>query len=447
VPKLIFCLIALGLATDLMAAFLIDRFDLTLGSALVRWLEGLRVIAAIMLALVITWVVRSRITKSNTPSLRLKVISLTVALALSVLLIPSSPYRSSLQINGRPFMSYIMPRVKWHEPVATLKTPQQLRDEEIARAARISDRAKSWWMQASRTDSALARDEAIQTILKAIRSTDAEMVESGLSALPWVQQVRFDKAPFSQTVRNLLSHPKSRIRGLAITALLACGHAPEDETTLLGMIPKAEKEELEPLAAAVVTFSKQDLTGEYGPPMLTILERSMDIKKAEGSKTRAAPFPFGSLWGAYLSKEIELRIVEWSCLDDTDVGPMMRLGLGYDIFYHALSTQRNKGHAAVQRLIELIPHPDVTNISGRVIWGIQNTVPDKQDQSLLADAILKLFASRNEDYAWDGGLRTLMSFAGKAQLPALNALIAHEALNLERKKALQALIAKIEAAK
>jgi hypothetical protein len=90
------------------------------------------------------------------------------------------------------------------------------------------------------------------------------------------------------------------------------------------------------------------------------------------------------LWGAKFSPEIEARIIEWSHIDELKDGTMTTAGIGYNVFYYALSVQADKSSASVKRILELAQNPDVTNIGGRCLWGLKGTVPDKKDQALVA---------------------------------------------------------------
>ena len=295
------------------------------------------------------------------------------------------------------------------------------------------EQAQPWIAQASRTDSTEARDAGLRAISDAISSTDPQLVLAGLSAVPRVGHVHFDKAKFREEARKHLASDKPLTRSLAVTAIATSSPEPADEERILAMIPDAKDDELGALASALDVFSKRDFTGRYAAPMLHLLERGLALAMARdgaSSKCFDERDVLGPLWGAKISPEIEARIIEWSRLGQTAEKPLTagNSSIAYNVFYYALSTQANKSTASVKRILELAQSPDTGNIGGRCLWGLRGSVPAKEDQATVAAGIIALLENRTDSYLWERGLAVLQSYATKAHIPALEKLAAREAL-------------------
>ncbi|MES2505953.1 MAG: serine/threonine-protein kinase [Verrucomicrobiota bacterium] len=326
---------------------------------------------------------------------------------------------------------------------------QQLQQQE-REASRQGNRARfdamarqrklwePWVAQACRTDSIQARDAAVRSILAAIRSAKTNALQAGLTAVMRLSVVEVDKTAWREAIRPHLAAPDSQTRSLAISALLQAKPEPQDEQAILARLPEAEPVEFRALSLALGNFSNRDFTGSYAAPMLALLERGMKLARA---KQRGDSMGFderdvlGPLWGAKVSPEIEARVLEWSHADELADGTMTTAGLGYNVFYQALSTQANKSEAVVKRLLELAHNPDTTNIAGRCLWGMQGTVAPAQSATV-AEGVIRLLGSRNDPYLWEQGLRLLNLYAKTGQVSALKVLAGREALPAERSQAL-----------
>ncbi|HEY1080650.1 MAG TPA: serine/threonine-protein kinase [Prosthecobacter sp.] len=339
--------------------------------------------------------------------------------------------------------------VKTSSPSFAHQLKQQTREAERAanraRSDAIARQRKLWepWVtQACRTDSIPDRDAAIRSIFAAIRSGETDAVQAGLTAVMRLSVVEVDKAPWRAAIRPHLASSVPETRSASINALLQTQPEAQDEKAILALVSNATPTEFRALSFALGNFSKRDFTGSYGPPMLSLLERGMKLALA---KQRGDSMAFDerdvlvSLWGAKVSPEIEARLLEWSHADELADGTMTTAGIGYNIFYHALSTQANKSEAVVERLLELAHNPDTTNIAGRCLWGMQGTVAPAQS-ALVAEGVIRLLGSRNDPYLWEQGLRLLRSYAQTAQVTALETLAGREALPAERRDALQKII-------
>ena len=98
----------------------------------------------------------------------------------------------------------------------------------------------------------------------------------------------------------------------------------------------------------------------------------------------------------------------------------------------------------VKRLMELAYHPDITNVAGRCLWGMNGSVPEAADRAYLAGEVIKLLGLRSDDYLWEKGLRLLSAGITAEHLPALQALAKRETLPHKRREDLQELIAYIQ---
>ena len=304
-----------------------------------------------------------------------------------------------------------------------------------------------WVVQACRTDSIPDRDAALRSILAAIQSGTGDLLQAGLTAVMRLSVVEVDKSALRQAIRPHLTSADPQTRSLAISALLQAKPEPVDEQSLLAAVPDAEPVEFRALSLALGNFSNRDFTGKYASPMLSLLERGM---KQALARPRGDNLGFderdvlGPLWGAKVSPEIEARILEWSYVDALADGSMTTAGIGYRVFYQALSTQANKSEAVVKRLLELAHNPDITNIAGRCLWGLYGTVAPAQEP-LVVEGVIRLLGSRNDPYMWEQGLKLLDRYARAGHASALQELASREALPDSRKQALQKIIEKARA--
>ncbi|SKA86860.1 Serine/threonine protein kinase [Prosthecobacter debontii] len=307
---------------------------------------------------------------------------------------------------------------------------QEKRRAEWASLDKLRKLSQSWVTEACRTDSPSARGKALLAIQEALASSQMDLVRAGLLSIPKISQTSADKKTFRELARAHLNFADVDISNLAISAVVSMEPESTDVDRILAMVDNAKESQLIPMAHALGTLSHRDFTGRYADPMLSLLERGMVIAKA---KTRGDSYAFdermllGPLWGARISPEIEAKILEWSHLDELDDGTMTTAGVGYNVFYHALSTQANKSEATVRRLLQLAQNPDITNIAGRSLWGLRGTIQPAQ-HSLVAEAVIRLLENRSTAYLWEQGLELLSTCARAQHTDALQALIDREAL-------------------
>jgi hypothetical protein len=317
----------------------------------------------------------------------------------------------------------------------------------MASERKVWEDAYPWVSQASRTDSIAERDKGIAAILQAIQSKDTPQIRSGLAAASQIPEVQFDRTNLRDAIRPLLDHADLSVRKLAIPALLTTNYQPADAEQILAMVPSCDDRLLSTMGFALGTLSNRDYTAKYAAPMLTLLERGIAVaqtKDIDGNlyDSRSTLNP---LWGGKLSPQIEAKVIEWSRRDDASGGmSASNSSVAYNAFYYALSTQANKSTASVQRLLELAQHPDSTNISGRVLWGLNNTVPDKKDQATVAAFIIEHLRQREGLSLWQRGLSLLRQYASREHLPALRSLLERPALSKPGREAIEQIIAAIE---
>jgi serine/threonine protein kinase len=329
------------------------------------------------------------------------------------------------------------------KPVANKKQQlsekwQRKREEEKP----IYEKSQAWIARASKADSRMAQDVVLKEIQAALNSNEPHSIRSALAAVRGIYQLDFDRTAFRELVRRNLKSEDPDVRVSAIYALITCKPEDSDRQRVLELIPNCTEDEMTALAFAMKTVSSGDFTGEFAQPMLEVLERGM----AAAQRDRGNNLGFdgrgvlGAIWGSKVSPPIEARLIEWSHLSEDSNGVLNTGGLGYETFYHALSVQSNKSRAAVKRILELAYHPDTTNIAGRCLWGLNQTVPDPKDQAYVATEVIKLLGLRSDDYLWRRGLTLLAAYSNKDHLATLESLAKRETLPQDRREALHKII-------
>jgi hypothetical protein len=317
---------------------------------------------------------------------------------------------------------------------------------ERERKQSIQDKATAWTERATQTDSKLAQEAVLKEIMTTLKSDEGDSIQSALLAVSRLSQLDYERASFRDQARLYLQSKDPEIRVCAIYALMTCQPDDSDRQRVLALLPLSTDLELSPLAFAMRQVSKSDFTAEFAKPMLELLERAMVVAQEHSdNRTRfEAKGALGAVWGSKVSPKIEARLIEWTHIGDSKAG-VMGGGIGYDVFYHALSVQSNKSLAAVKRILELAYHPDTTNIAGRCLWGLNDTVPDKNDQTYVASEVIKLLGMRRDDNLWRKGLPLVEKYAQPEHIPALESLSTREALPQARKESLNKIIATLRA--
>ncbi|MCP5531915.1 MAG: hypothetical protein H7A49_00495 [Akkermansiaceae bacterium] len=284
--------------------------------------------------------------------------------------------------------------------------PPELVDRLVKDAMQIDDEA--------------LRIAALEDVRAAISSSDPSEIRAGLTAFLRLQTLDFDKASYHDAILRHTSSGDPSIRNTTFPALLASGLRPGDDA----LIRAAARDGLgEGTSILLLTMEKGDLTGESGAIVRDLLHRD-DIPARETLR---------GIWGGRFSPELEARIIALSREPATH----------HDAIYFALSTQNNKSAASVDRLIEELSDPDSHNNGGRAAWGLGYGVAPA-DHPRVADAALKIVATRNSGYLHQQAWSLVKKYTGPAQLPALKTLSAKPNLPAEQREWVDASIASLE---
>lgn len=381
--------------------------------------------------------------RKQKPDLALRPGERLIAAVFAVLLVPSFPHWMP-RLHPNPLLTI------GTTSATRTKTPEQTLAEAWRKKQEadkpVWQKTRAWVASAYKADTKAEQDKVLHEILTSLDSTDEPTLRSALNTLGRLHQIDFDRAPFREKARLHLESKSPDIRIAALSALNACKLEASDRDRLDRLAPLCTDDEITSLLFAYKTLFSGDFTGPNSSPVLALLERGMAaaqrLRSSYGIDSRHV---LGVIWGCKVSPEIEARLIEWSHLD-TDENGDIQVGnsrLGYNTFYHALSVVQNKSRASLKRLLELARHPDVTNVAGRCLWGMNGTVPDPADRAFLAGEVTKLLGLRSDDYMWENGLRLLRN-STPDQLPALQQLATRDTLSKERREALQQIIQSLQ---
>jgi len=307
----------------------------------------------------------------------------------------------------------------------------QVQDAAIAqqnRAAAMNaqqaarERIKPLIEDALQLDDEGKRLAAIGEFRKAIASNDPEEVLAGLSGLSAVYTLAFDRAPFREVLKPHLQSDNDTIRTSAWSGMLQC----EPDAQDLALLREVARTQGcgESTAYLLFVAEKGDLTGESGE-----IVRDLVCSEDPQVKRRA----MNGIWGAKLSPELEEELIVLSYKQEYE----------HDTIYYALSTQANKSADTVDRLVEILAHPDSHNMGGRAAWGLQQGV-SKELAPRVADAALKIVGTRASGYMWEQGWNLMKQYSGPGNLEALRELAAKPGIQGEKREQLNALIGRIE---
>ena len=434
---------------------------LTLTSVLHDWLaEGLKVSRSVLAATVAAgllsaiWLCLPRLRsawmllrKNKAPDLRPLPWERLIGGALAVLLVPSFPsWKPKVIIGGKPAWQAIadgkLPDLL--PPAETLREKSLRRYED---EKPIRDRTQAWVSAAMKSVSVESQKQVIREVQTALNSTDTNSVRAALDTVPGLHELSFDHTPFREAALKHLDSASPALRTSALRALRSCKLQPEDRALLDKLAGICTEEEISGLLWAYRALFNEDFRNANEAPVLPLLERGMAAaqrdRSMDGIDSRTI---LGVLWGTQVGPKIEARLIEWSHLDKDDHGDMLvgNSQLGYNAFYHALSVVENKSRAAVKRLMELAYHPDITNVAGRCLWGMNGSVPDAADREYLAGEVIKLLGLRSDDYLWTKGLLLLRAGVTAEHIPALRELEKQESLPLKRREQLQEFIVRLQ---
>lgn len=434
---------------------------LTLTSVLHDWLaEGLKVSRSVLAATVVAgllsaiWLCLPRLRsawmllrKNKAPDLQPLPWERMIGGALAVLLAPSFPsWKPRVIIMGKPAWQAIadgkLPELP--PPAETLRE-KSLRKYEAEKP--IRDKTQAWVSAAMKSTSVESQRQVIREVQAALNSTDTNSVRAALDTVPGLHELSFDHTPFREAALKHLDSASPALRTSALRALRSCKLQPEDRALLDKLAGICTEEEISGLLWAYRALFNEDFRNVHGVAVLPLLERGMAAAQRDRSMDGIdSRHILGVLWGTQVGPKIEARLIEWSHLDKDDHGDMLvgNSQLGYNTFYHALSVVENKSRAAVKRLMELAYHPDITNVAGRCLWGMNGSVSDAADREYLAGEVIKLLGLRSDDYLWTKGLLLLRASVTAEHIPALRELEKQETLPLKRREQLQEFIVRLQ---
>ncbi|MEQ1748547.1 MAG: serine/threonine-protein kinase [Prosthecobacter sp.] len=430
---------------------------LTLTSVLHEWLaDGLKVSRSILAAadaaglLLAVWLCIPRLRsawmllwKSKDPDLRLLPWERLIGSALAVLLVPTFPnWKPTLFYNAKP----VWQGIAEGKPSQSASPAETLREKSLRKYEAekpIRDKTQAWVSTAMKSGSVESQRHVLGEVHAALRSDEADTVRAALNTITSLYQLNYDHTPFREAALKHLNSKLPDVRIAALNALRVCNVKPGDRASLDKLATECTEEEISSLLWAYRALFGEHLTGQNSVPVLRLLERGMAAALRDRSMYGIdSRHILGVLWGTQVSPEIEARLIEWSHLDKDEQGDMLvgNSRLGYNTLYHALSVVQNKSRAAVKRLMELAYHPDITNVAGRCLWGMNGSVPEAADRAYLAGEVIKLLGLRSDDYLWDKGLQLLSGGITPEHLPTLQELAQRETLPQKRREELQQLI-------
>ena len=305
--------------------------------------------------------------------------------------------------------------------------PSKRQRQKMLAAAR--EAVKPWIDDAFQLDDVAKRDASIEKVRNALQSDDPDAVRKGLLAFTQLGAIRFDKASFHDLFLPLLEAEDAWLRGNAARGLVMSGVQEGDLDRLIAMIDDPDREVRQNIGSQIVWAAEKDLTGKAGDAVLKLLnEEDRQLRK----------HIMNVMWGGTYSPAVEARVIEISRdYENTN-------SEGYDALYFALSTQANKSEASVNRLIEFLANRDTLNVGGRAAWGLGRGVAEAQ-HGLVADAALKVIASRSESYVFRQSLERLEQYAGPGQGDGIKALLARPGVDGDLRTKLKKILAEAEA--
>ncbi len=289
------------------------------------------------------------------------------------------------------------------------------------RSKQVADRMKPLVEGAMQMDNEALARESLEKIREAMASGDPLTALVGMSAFNALYELDFDKASFRGKILPHLESGDDDLRGAAWTALMMSGLQPEDADHMrriarsMGMGPRT--------SFLLYQMEKGDLTGESGEIVKGLVDWN------DPAATREV---FRGTWGALYSPALESEIISMS-RDPAFLN---------DAVYFALSTERSKSKATVERLIEVLDHPDSQNVAGRAAWGLGYGVPQEQVPAV-AKAAARIVSSRTSGYLTQQAWSLLERYAGPDQLEAMEQLAAKPALGEELRAKVEAIIRRL----
>lgn len=267
------------------------------------------------------------------------------------------------------------------------------------------ERAQPWIGAAMQIGDAKEREDAVDSMLAAVRSDDPVEQFAGLLAVQSTGEVSFDRAAFVAPARALARSQDGPVRVSAFYVLNLAGREEGDLAHLIEALSTEPDRELRDAGLHLLTlYANGELTGEVEAAALALLE----------SYPEQGRIQLNGLWGARVGPQLEDWLLARHASADWQ--------RSYDALYFGLSTLADKSPAVIDALMEAAEHPD-HNRSGRAIWGLGHGVPEAS-QPRVATFFLDLFEARAGDR--DSALRNVARYADATHVVRLEALASNE---------------------
>jgi hypothetical protein len=295
--------------------------------------------------------------------------------------------------------------------------PARKPEDEAARAARekraeqmrrAQDLAKEWKEAVLQTADLGRRTQALDAIRTALMQGDAAEIQAALLALAGVAVVDYDKAAFHALVLPQLRSEDASVRAAALYALYNTNAQPEDRAEVLRMVGDPSPEVRSRLAHVVALNHKNVIEGEAADAVL----RLMDDKDQQVRRTTLS-----GLWGTKIDTRVEDRFLAL----------LVEPGQRHDAIYCGFSTFDPKSPRVVAVLLEALTDAD-PNIAQRALWGLSTGVQVESRQQV-ADAFLRLLASRSDPRMRSECLQMLQRYGSARHVPELEVLAAQPGAN------------------
>lgn len=304
---------------------------------------------------------------------------------------------------------------------ASSEAKTDAKKQQADREANVAERARPLVEGAMQLNNQALAKESLDKIREAMGSDDPLTTLVGMRAFTGLYELDFDKASFRGKILPHLESKDDDLRAAAWSALMMSGLQPEDAARMrqvarsMGMGSNTSH--------LLFIMEKGDLTGESGD----IVRGLVDWK--DPAATREV---LRGTWGSQDAPALEDEIIAIS----------REPAFLNDAVYYALSTERKKSKATVDRLIEVLDHPDSHNVGGRAAWGLGYGVAPEQAPAV-AEAAAKIVSSRTTGYLTQGAWDLLNRYAGPEQLGAMQELAAKPNLSEERRKKVSEIIVRL----
>lgn len=282
--------------------------------------------------------------------------------------------------------------------------------------------AKPWVEDALQIRDPAKRDAAIEEIRKALTSGDPLREYAGLLAFTQSAKANFDKAAFRDLILPLAKKVDGPAQVSAFYALYNTGMKDGDLGLLLDVTADPGPAMKNSLSHLIFLYSKGEVTGPAGERVLALLGSDARDEVREALR---------GIWGAKVSPEVEAKVLALSKDPTTK----------HDAIYFGLSTFREKSKAVIERLVDVLGDAD-PNDWQRALWGLGHGIP-KENERLVADAMMMLIKARSDDYTRTEALRSLARYGDTSHLADLQAVadnpMASEAVRAAAKRAIEAI--------